>query len=121
MSKQKQSLGRWGEEAAARYLAERGYEILARNVRTKFGELDLVMQQGKQLVFVEVKARSGNQFGQPEEAVTPAKQRHLAEAAESYLQANPQLGGDWRVDVIAINRTSGKDLEIVHFENALSG
>lgn len=121
MSKQKQSLGRWGEEAAARYLAERGYEILARNVRTEFGELDLVARHGKQLVFVEVKARTGNQYGQPEEAVTTTKQLHLAEAAESYLQANPQLASDWRVDVIAINRKTGKDLEIAHFENALDG
>lgn len=121
MGNRKQSLGRWGEDAAARYLAERGYEILARNVRTAYGELDLVARQGSQLVFVEVKARSSRQFGPPEAAVTEAKQEHLTNAAESYLQQNPEYGGDWRVDVIAISREGSNPIEIVHFENALSG
>jgi putative endonuclease len=120
MGNQKQKLGRWGEDAAALYLTERGYTIVARNVRTEYGEIDLIAKQGEQLVFVEVKARRGQQFGEPEEAVTLAKQEHLANAAESYLQANPH-SGDWRVDVIAINRRRGSELEIVHFENALNG
>lgn len=120
MSKQKQSMGRWGEDAAARYLAERGYEILARNVRTQYGELDLVAKHGELLVFIEVKTRSGNQYGQPEEAITPTKQQHLVDAAESYLQANPQIKADWRVDVIAITQQPGGETDVVHFENALS-
>jgi putative endonuclease len=120
MSKQKQSLGRWGEEAAAAYLAVRGYEIVARNVRTEYGELDLIAKHGVQLVFVEVKARSSKQYGEPEQAVTLLKQEHLANAAESYLQAHPHEG-DWRIDVIAISRRAGSEPEIVHFENALNG
>jgi putative endonuclease len=120
MGKQKQRLGRWGEDAAARYLTERGYKVIARNVRTEFGEIDLIAKQGDQLVFVEVKARSGSQFGQPEEAVTQTKQEHLVNAAESYLQTNPHAE-DWRVDVLAIRRNASGKLEIVHFENAING
>ena len=121
MAKQKLSLGRWGEETAANYLADRGYEIIARNLRTEYGELDLIARQGNQLVFVEVKARSSTEFGHPEEAVTSAKQQHLADAAETYLQAHPEIQSEWRVDVISILRRPPAAPEIVHFENALEG
>jgi putative endonuclease len=120
MATQKQALGRWGEDAAARYLQERGYEIVARNVRTAYGELDLVARKAGELVFVEVKARSTGRFGPPETAVTAAKQEHLVAAAESYLQANA-IQGNWRIDVIAVRRQLGAEPELVHFENALSG
>ena len=116
----KQALGRWGEAQAAEYLSQRGYLILERNVRTAYGELDLVARQGRALVFVEVKTRSSTAFGLPETSVTPRKQAHLLAAAQAYLQAHPDLDGDWRVDVIAIQRRSGSQApEIAHFENAL--
>lgn len=120
MPTQKQALGRWGEDAAARYLQERGYEIVARNTRTEFGELDLIARKDGQLVFVEVKARSSGRFGPPEAAVTAAKQEHLIAAAESYLQAHP-AETNWRIDVIAIQRRPHAEPEIVHFEHAVSG
>lgn len=121
MSDPRQSLGRWGETQAARYLERKGYVILARNVRTPYGEIDLVAQDGGMIVFVEVKTRRSNRFGWPEEAVTHAKQEHLLAAAEDYLSAHPELDGDWRFDVIAIRQLrSGKPLEIVHFEYAFS-
>lgn len=119
MGNQKQTLGRWGEEAAADYLQAKGYHILDRNPRNEYGEIDLVARQGTCTVFVEVKTRSSKKFGFPEEAVTPAKQQHMLEAAQTYLQANPDLDGDWRLDVIAIRRLSGGAPEILHFENAL--
>jgi putative endonuclease len=116
----KQALGRWGEAQAAEYLSQRGYHILERNVRTPYGELDLVARQEAVLVFVEVKTRSSAAFGLPEAAVTPRKQAHLLAAAQAYLQAHPNLQGDWRVDVIAVQRPPrGKAPEITHFENAL--
>lgn len=120
MATQKQALGRWGEDAAARYLQERGYEIVARNVRTAYGELDLLARKAGELVFVEVKARSSSRFGPPEAAVTVAKQEHLVAAAESYLQAH-SIKSNWRIDVIAIKRRPGAEPELVHFENAVSG
>ena len=83
--------------------------------------LHLIARQGELLVFVEVKARSSTEFGHPEEAVTESKQQHLADAAETYLQAHPELNGEWRVDVISILRHPPQPPEIVHFENALAG
>ena len=115
----RQTLGKWGESLAEEYLVWRGYELLERNARTPYGELDLVMRQGGGLVFVEVKTRSSSTYGLPEEAVTSRKQEHLLKAANHYLQAHPDLNGDWRVDVIAIRRTRGDSPEVVHFENIL--
>lgn len=120
MKTPRQALGRWGETLAADFLVQKGYSILERNVRTPYGELDLVARQGKVLVFVEVKTRSSRAFGLPEEAVTSRKQAHLLAAAQHYLQDHPALEGDWRVDVIAIERCFGQSPAIVHFENALS-
>ncbi len=117
----RQALGRWGEARAAAYLEARGYRILARNQRTPYGELDLIALRAGQVVFVEVKTRSGRAFGHPEEAVTPRKQAHLLAAARHYLQSHPALPADWRVDVVAVYRPAA-DLppEILHFENILS-
>lgn len=112
-----QSVGRWGEEAAAGFLREHGYEIAARNVRTPYGEIDLVARKEGITVLVEVKARTGKLFGPPEVAVTPRKQAHMLACADYYAQQN---GIDhWQIDVIAVERADGK-VNIMHFENALS-
>lgn len=111
-----QRMGRWGEAAAAEYLVKQGYEILARNVRSAHGEIDIVARQGEVLVFVEVKARASGRFGHPEEAVTLRKQAHILSAAESYLQEHPEYDA-WRVDAISVEGRPGKTAEITHFEN----
>ena len=125
MSLSRQDLGRWGEDQAEQYLLRRGYAIVGRNVRTRYGEIDLVARQesasGAATVFVEVKTRRSAAYGLPEEAVTARKQAHLLAAAQSYLQAHPELDGDWRVDVIAIRKErAGQAAEITHFENAVT-
>lgn len=122
----KQILGRWGEQVASTYLAQKGYTLLASNYRTPFGELDLVARQkagaGWITVFIEVKTRSTGNYGFPEEAVTAEKRRHLMNSAEAYLERHPEQVGDWRIDVIAIrSRRLGEDPEIVHYENAVNG
>ncbi len=122
MTTRRQAVGRWGENLAQAFLQERGYTILERNVRTPYGELDLVVRSGSTLAFVEVKARLSPAYGEPEAAVTAAKQAHLLQAAQAYLQLHPELEAlDWRIDVIAIrrDRTGGKP-EVVWFENAIS-
>ena len=126
-----QRLGRWGEELAAGYLLQRGYTLLEQNARTPYGEIDLVACQtpcdelfkgGASIVFVEVKTRRGSSFGWPEQAVTARKRAHLLAAAQSYLQAHPDLSGAWRIDVIAIRSVlSDAPPEILHFENAITG
>jgi putative endonuclease len=121
MAKQKQILGRWGEKKAERFLVEKGFEIIDRNARTEYGEIDLVARKGDETVFVEVKTRSSTAFGFPEESVSKIKQQHLADAAETYLQSHPELDAEWRIDVISIRRIEGKPPEIVHFEYAVEG
>jgi putative endonuclease len=114
----RQTLGRWGEDLAAAYLHDKGYAIVARNLRNSFGEIDLVARKMDVLVFVEVKTRSSKQFGYPEEAVDAAKLEHIIAAAEDYLQAQSAPALDWQVDVIAIRKLkSGQSPEILHFEN----
>lgn len=118
MSSQKQSLGKWGEQRAADFLEEKGYTILERNWRCEYGEIDLIARDGDGLVFAEVKARSSARYGQPEEAITPAKQQHLYESALTYLQEHAEWDGDWRIDVIAVTRGADGP-QITHFENAV--
>lgn len=130
MANQRQLLGRWGESLAADYLLDHGYVILERNVRTPYGEIDLVAclveegtfpaESAQVTVFVEVKTRSTQTFGLPEESVTAHKREHMIAAAQSYLQDHPDLGEIWRIDVIAIQRLQPeKPPTIHHFENAI--
>lgn len=115
-----QRRGRWGEQVAARYLAARGYHILERNVRTPYGELDLVARQGDEVVFVEVKTRTTLAFGWPEEAVTAHKKQHLAAAAQAWLSEHPEVGDFWRVDVVAVLvQPGGESVQIRHYEDVL--
>ena len=95
-------LGRWGEEYAAVHLQSMGYELVARNWRCEYGEIDLVARHEGVWVFVEVKARRTDDFGTPQEAVTPDKQRRLLEVAQVYLAEHDLADVDWRIDVVAI-------------------
>lgn len=112
-----QSVGRWGEQAAADHLCQHGYEIAGRNVRTPYGEIDLIVRKDGLTIFVEVKARTSASFGPPEVAVTPRKQAHMLACADYYAQQNEI--DHWQIDVIAVQRVGGKT-EIMHFENAIS-
>lgn len=116
----RKNLGQWGEKVAAKYMDERGYTLLGKNIRTPYGEIDLVFRFGDVTVFVEVKTRSSQAFGYPEEAITKQKKQHLIESSQAYLQEHPELDGDWRIDVIAIQSLDGKkEICIEHFENAV--
>lgn len=115
-------IGKQGEDTAARLLAERGYRILARNVRTPAGELDLVTALGDFTVLVEVKARHNRSHGLPEEAVTSAKKLRLLAAAQYYLQEHGLLDSPWRIDVAAIEYgPAGKIERFEVIENAVTG
>lgn len=94
--------GRAGEEAALRLLQIRGYKVLARNFRSKFGEIDIVAQDGNILVFVEVKTRWSKEYGYPEEAVTPQKLRSIVRTSEYYKLTHPNTPDLMRVDVVAV-------------------
>ncbi len=100
--------GLFGENAAASFLQGRGYRVLVRRYRIKAGEIDLVCRHGEVLVFVEVKTRSGTDFGRPAEAVTPEKQRRISRAALGYLRllGNPPI--IFRFDIVEVFLVAGE-------------
>lgn len=114
--------GAWGEEAAALFLKRKGLAITARNYRTRFGEIDIIAQEGNFIVFAEVKTRKNSRFAAAREFVTPAKQARLLAAAEQWLQENP-VPLQPRFDVIEVYGEEGSPLppEINHLINAFGG
>ncbi len=122
MKSARKRLGEAGEEIAARELARRGYILRERNWRCAEGELDIVAEQDRSLVFVEVRTRRGNQFGTPEESITPAKRAHLIAAAQAYLQLHSPQNSDWRIDVVAVEISyRGELVRVDVIENAIEG
>jgi putative endonuclease len=115
--KHNQKIGKWGEDAVATYLAERGYEIIARNARTPYGEIDIVAKQADIYIFVEVKTRTSNKMGLPEESVNLRKQAHMLACAEHY--AAEKAIDHWQIDVISVEGKVGLVPKITHFENAI--
>ena len=115
-------LGKWGEIKARNYLEERGILVLATNERTHYGELDIIGKDIDQVVFFEVKTRRSNSFGFGEESVSSVKQEHLINSAEDYIQKHPEVGEDWRIDVVVIDGSpTAPKVEIRWFKNAVSG
>ena len=84
------------------HLQRLGYAILGRNVRTRWGELDIVAREGEEFVFVEVKARVGGPDALPEESVTAAKAERLVRLAEAYMSGREGEEPPWRIDVVAV-------------------
>jgi putative endonuclease len=119
MESRKQEIGRWGEQLASEYLAQKGYKILGRNIRTPYGEIDILALLDQTLIFVEVKTRTSNSFGNPENAITTRKLTHMEASALHYTQ-NIEYAGTWQWDAIAILKLATKPPEIVHFENVIS-
>jgi putative endonuclease len=116
----RQQIGKWGEQAASQFLRAQGLVIIAQNVRTPYGEIDLIGQKDNVLIFIEVKARTTADYGYPEQAVNPKKQSHLIDAVASYLQTHPEIQSDWRIDVVAIQgRPEADTMKIEWFENAI--
>ena len=113
----RQILGITGEELACRELRRRGYAVLERRYRSRHGEIDIIARDGETIVFVEVKARNGPEFGCAAEAVTPWKQRRVTQMAVDYLARRRLTSSPCRFDVVAIDFRDGKP-EIVVYANA---
>lgn len=110
----RQQLGTRGEQIAAAALSAAGYRVLQVDVRVPGGQIDILAEQGDDLVFVEVKTRRGTAFGFPVEAVNAAKQRHLITSALAYLDQQAIPDRPWRIDVVSILLTSGPpQIEII--------
>ena len=113
-------IGRWGEERAAQYLSRRGYTITGMNYRCRMGEIDVIAENRKYVVFCEVKLRKSAAFAEAREFVTAAKQDRLRAAASMWLSQN---GTDRqpRFDIIEIYAPNGADEKsctLNHIENA---
>lgn len=103
-----------GERLAAEYLQKRGYQLLEKNYRCRYGELDLILRKGELIVFAEVKLRKNDGFSPAAEAVTPAKRERLRKAASLWL-AQRDCGDPARFDVVEVYTQSGR---LIHLENA---
>lgn len=111
MADGRRALGTRGEEAVAAWYEARGYEVLARNWRSREGELDLVVRQGRMFVFCEVKTRTSTAFGAPVEAVTREKQARLRRLAARWLDEAPMRPREIRFDVASVLRGEIEVLE----------
>ena len=114
----RQSLGKLGENLACAALKQRGYAIIARRYRTKLGEIDVVARDGDTTVFVEVKLRTGSNFGDGAVAVHAAKQRKVALMAMDYLVRHRLEDRPCRFDVVAIDIVTGKSPQVEIYTNA---
>lgn len=111
--------GREGEACAEALLVAKGFVVLARNYRTRGGEVDLICRHGDTLVFVEVKARQAGSLARPDEAVTPAKRRKIVRAATAYLSEGHLWDRPCRFDVVAVVGRPGR-LAATHMPDAFS-
>ncbi len=117
MSKTRIQLGKKGEQLAATYLQENGFQIIKRNYRQKCGEVDIIVSKKDTLIFVEVKTRSSLLFGQPFEAVTKEKQRQLKRVALDFMTRNKIKDRAVRFDVISILLAKKCAPQIEHLKN----
>jgi putative endonuclease len=109
---------RAGEDVAAYSLASKGYSILHRNLRFPEGELDIVAKWEKSLVFIEVKTRGSEQFGQPHQFVSVEKQRRQTAMASRFISLCRLRGISVRFDVVSVVLLPGQPPKIEHIENA---
>ncbi len=111
-------LGERGERAAARFLRRAGYQIVARQHRDRHGEIDLIISDGRALIFVEVKTRTAAFDQHPAEAVDRHKQRRLQRTALAYVQRHRLGDTPLRFDIVAITWPKGQRPRIEHFPGA---
>lgn len=109
--------GRAGEQVAANYLRQKGYEILEENWFFGKAEVDIIALQQNTLIFIEVKTRSSVAFGLPEDFVGKAKQQHLYRAAQAYLE-HIAHEGEIRFDIVSVLVSQYKSFKITHIEDA---
>lgn len=112
--------GRQGEDLARQFLEDLGYTYIGRNWHCRTGEIDLIMRETDEIVFVEVKTRHGERAGRAGDAVSRAKSRKLLAAGEWYITTHPEFHDlIWRCDLVAITIPDGHRPEIAHFINAI--
>ena len=109
-----------GEKLAKDFLKKRGYRILETNYRCPEGEIDIVAKDKDCLVFIEVRTKTSQEFGSPEESITPGKKERMRATASYYCQSHSNLPSLWRIDVVAVElEQKGKLSRIELIENAV--
>lgn len=111
-------IGNQGEDLAAKLLEDKGWLIIDRNYFFEKAEVDIVATDGTFIIFAEVKTRSGTYFGEPEDFVTPEKERNIKRAAEAWTYERKMETALIRFDVISVVLKAGTDPQIRHFEDA---
>jgi len=114
MSHQRIALGKTGEDLAVEELERRGYEIIARRWRERLGEIDIIARDCETLVFVEVKAREGHEFGDAVESVTRQKQRRLVRLAQDYATRARWVDRPCRFDVVTVHLDADRPIVTVY-------
>ena len=118
----RQETGKLGEQLAQKFLKKKGYRIRETGFHCSRGEIDIIARKKDYLVFVEVRARTGQEFGTPEESITQAKKEKLIATALTYINSHEDLPSLWRIDVVAIElNDKGKTQRIELIENAIEG
>ena len=109
--------GKLGEDIALEFLSKKGYRLIERNYHSRFGEIDIIMKNDRYIIFVEVKLRKNNKYGNPAEFVTVKKQQKIIITAEDWL-INNKTELQPRFDVIEIYMPENNQVSINHIENA---
>lgn len=112
-------IGKEGEEIATEFLENKGYKILDRNFLTRHGEIDIVAKDNEEYVFIEVKTRRNNEYGQPIDAIDKDKIKHLKSAISYYLYINKLENKFIRIDVIEVKYIKNK-IYINHIKQAIN-
>jgi len=114
LTKERQDLGKRGEQFALKKLKGYGYKCLAKNYRCPLGEIDLIAKDGDCLVFIEIKTRKGKSFNYIKEAIDDRKKRQLSKVALAYMKTNNCCDVKSRFDVVAVNLDQGKEqIEVI--------
>jgi len=114
----KRKTGNYGEDLACKFLEERGFKIVERNYFYGHGEIDIITKDGDELVFVEVKYRTNDEYGPPELSISKGKQKLVRRTAEAYLYENGIKDQKCRIDLIAILHLKDEKPKINHIINA---
>jgi len=117
----RQETGKLGEQIACGALEKKGYRILEKNYRCRHGEIDLVARHRGDIVFIEVRSKTGNTFGTPEESLTATKKKKLVATALDYLGSHQGLPENWRIDFVAVelDPAGGPPRRVEIMENVL--
>ncbi|HPO05526.1 MAG TPA: YraN family protein [Candidatus Gracilibacteria bacterium] len=114
-----QKIGKWGEEYTKQELIRRHWQIIAQNVFTPFGEIDIIAEDQDVMVFVEVKTRQNDEFGTAAEQITKSKKNHILKSCEFYIQ-NQDIKKDYRIDLATLDRDPQGNWQFDLIENAIT-